>query len=570
MIVDEIAIDSETGNNIAELRAMIARHAATLRFMGDPFPIKWQKARAAVAALNPMAGPKKVAHITYDRYRAICAENGFSDEEQMFTLATVFMHNLGRAIYYGQRDRLSGYDALLANIMVLDSEWLSRAFVQVLEDKETNENGGMLDHASLERIWNKHRRSDWLRFSPAEHPFLMQLMHAFDMSYVVRGSEGKRSLVPQLLPASEPELPWRSPRDCNGVKPVRLVCRMENEVHGLMPRFIVRTAPYHKGSKSFWRDGVLLREPAFQTEALVTLEGTEKPVMTMAISGAQPSWFLSELHRTLLELLAFWPGLDRTFYIGCPTRHADGTLCKGEFGFDFIVEEEKEKPHGELPCQVCRKRYTPHELLFGYRAIEEAQKVQAVHAWSLAKQQAPCPRTFTLVPADRHKYDPRQFLPEKLAGQKLCLTLLSEHSLKPVTSVEFGVKPSWVKWLGPLARIASLALSGMAIEFVGTQASELQFASKFMGEMGGLRGEHGAIRRRLKASDGELAMEWPSGADLEHLHELFEQIGLVPDFGGMKFVKIRHKGYLWVSAEEAEAFAEETPMLAYIPGDSAA
>ena len=52
----------------------------------------------------------------------------------------------------------------------------------------------------------------------------------------------------------------------------------------------------------------------------MTLEGTEKPVMTMSVSGAQPSWFLGELHRTLLELLAFWPGLNKTFYIGCPTR----------------------------------------------------------------------------------------------------------------------------------------------------------------------------------------------------------------------------------------------------------
>ena len=61
MIVDEIAIDSELGDNIAQLRAIIARHAAGMRFMGDPFPVSWQAARAAVATLNPPNKPKKRA-----------------------------------------------------------------------------------------------------------------------------------------------------------------------------------------------------------------------------------------------------------------------------------------------------------------------------------------------------------------------------------------------------------------------------------------------------------------------------------------------------------------------------
>ena len=299
MIVDELAIDSELGDNIPELRAMIARHASKLRFMGDPFPLTWQKARQAVAALNPDAQKKHTPHITYKRFQALCQESGVSDDDQMFTLATVFMHNLGRAIYYGDRHRMTGADPLLANIMVLDSEWLSRAFVQVLEDKATNESGGMLDHAWLDRIWLKHGRADWQRFTWDEHPFLIRLMHAFDLSYVVRGSDGRRSLLPQLLPATEPELPWCSPPEVNGVKPVRLICRMENEPHGLMPRFIVQMAPYHGSCKAFWRDGVFLREPTYGNEALVTLEGTEKPVMNIAVSGAQPSWFLGELHRTL-------------------------------------------------------------------------------------------------------------------------------------------------------------------------------------------------------------------------------------------------------------------------------
>jgi hypothetical protein len=107
----------------------------------------------------------------------------------------------------------------------------------------------------------------------------------------------------------------------------------------------------------------------------------------------------------------------------------------------------------------------------------------------------------------------------------------------------------------------------MALPFTGPEAKEFEFAAKFMKDLGGVRDSGGTLRRGVKAADGgPEAPGWPSGADLEHLHNLLKEIGLAPDFGGMKFVKIRHKGYLWVSKEEAEAFAEETPMLAYLPG----
>ena len=79
--------------------------------------------------------------------------------------------------------------------------------------------------------------------------------------------------------------------------------------------------------------------------------------------------------------------------------------------------------------------------------------------------------------------------------------------------------------------------------------------------------------KELGGADGDGRPEvtgWPSGADLEDLCKLQQEIGLAPHFGEMQFVKIRHKGYLWVSKEEAEAFAEETPILPYVPGGNPA
>jgi hypothetical protein len=261
------------------------------------------------------------------------------------------------------------------------------------------------------------------------------------------------------------------------------------------------------------------------------------------------------------------PAYTSTGKPGCPTRHQNGAFCNGEFEFEFLIQEDKEAPEVQHACRICRKRYTPRELLSGYRVLEGPLKVQAVQAWDLAKKQAPCPRAFSLVPADRPWYDPRRFAPEKVSGKKLCLTLLSEHSLKPVVSKEFGVLPGWMKWLGPLSRIGSLALTGMALPITGLDGRELEYAAKFMKDLGGAGKDSGVIGGRLKAAGGEEpeAPTWPRGADLEDLHNLLKQIGLAPHFGEMQFVRFRHKGYMWVSKEEAEAFAEETPTLAYLP-----
>ena len=323
MIVAEIAIDSITGDNIPELQQLIAKHAASLPRMGDFIPGTWQTAREKIENL----GSTK-PYISYREFETICTNSGITDADQMFTLATVFMHNVGRAIYYGKRHLVSSphvtdsasnlrfssiEDPHLANFIVLDAEWLSHAFVQVLEDKATIDAGGLLDHSRLDVIWRNHQRRDWHVYSLDEHPYLIRMMHAFDMSYVVKGRDGKQSLVPQLLPSAEKNLPWKNP-PLEELTPVRFIWKMEHEVLGLMPRFIVQTAPYHvftHGSfGTFWQDGVFLREPTWGTEALVQLQGTEKPILTITVLGPQPAWFLGELYRTLSRLLVFWPGLD--------------------------------------------------------------------------------------------------------------------------------------------------------------------------------------------------------------------------------------------------------------------
>ena len=69
----------------------------------------------------------------------------------------------------------------------------------------------------------------------------------------------------------------------------------------------------------------------------------------------------------------------------------------------------------------------------------------------------------------------------------------------------------------------------------------------------------------LSGKRRQSAPRWVSGADLEKLGELYKELGIAPDYGGLEFAKINGKGFMWMTKEEAEEHAEDLPVLSYIP-----
>ena len=93
-----------------------------------------------------------------------------------------------------------------------------------------------------------------------------------------------------------------------------------------------------------------------------------------------------------------------------------------------------------------------------------------------------------------------------------------------------------------------------------------------MSSIGGTPFPEGAELDDERARDARRGggARWVSGADAETLHDLLMDIGFDRGFSGMKLAKIRDKGFLWVTAKEAAAHAEEAPRLVYDPPASAA
>ena len=169
-----------------------------------------------------------------------------------------------RWIYYDD-------DEGLRDEMVLQPEWLTKAIGFVLEDKETNDKSGELEHRRLRGIWYEHGIEDRARYDPEFHSFFLRLMEKHDVSYRLEGEQA--SLVTQLVPNVRPDnLPWDIDEPSSeGVGQVSLVCQMDAEPPGLVPWMIVRTHHFATDPRRHWQRGIFLEYDG-HGEALLELE----------------------------------------------------------------------------------------------------------------------------------------------------------------------------------------------------------------------------------------------------------------------------------------------------------
>src|SRR5262249_20278999 len=154
--------------------------------MGAQWSVRWA---AASRDLRLLPQPQ----IPLDEFIGLCRQHKLDDEETA-TLAKL-LHELGHIIHYAT-------DEGLRDVVVLQPEWLTKAISYVLEDRVTRDTGGVLQHDRLRGIW---QRRD-VAYPAALHPYFLRLMEKFDVCY--RIEDHAASLVAQLVPYEQPQLPW--------------------------------------------------------------------------------------------------------------------------------------------------------------------------------------------------------------------------------------------------------------------------------------------------------------------------------------------------------------------------
>jgi Leucine-rich repeat (LRR) protein len=351
LVAGNHAVDSATGTGLEALKQMIADEAAALPQMGEPFPSAWSNVRADLTSMKAAA-----PQISYDDYAAVCHRHRVGDEDAL-ALARM-LNRLGLIVYHHDVDSLR-------DIVVLEPEWLTKAMSYVLDDRVTEQDNGILDHRRLGEIWKDYDR----RF----HPYFLRLMESFDVSYEIQDEEHK-SLVAQLVPFVRPTLPQEFVEPARTTKTLRLICRLEEPVDGLIAWLTVRNHGYSTGTH--WRDGVLLENRRYGSVAL--LEMTSDAELALTVRGTSPDGFFSYVRDTVEHLIEVrWPNLGYELIVPCPTVHENGTACDGQFHFQDLLRW-REKEMGAF-CQRCDAQHDVSLLLTGF-AVSDVPVTHALDA----------------------------------------------------------------------------------------------------------------------------------------------------------------------------------------------
>ena len=234
MVRDVIATDcADPPEGRQTLLDAIHREIDALPGLRDAFPAAWFAIKDRLSSMPDN-------YLTFDRYRALCAETGVTGHEDQNRLAEV-LHRLGVALNY--RD-----DTRLHDVNVLNPRWVTEGVYKILNHERVAEQQGELSIRDVAAIL------DPASYPQERHPFLLELMRKFELCFRFPDDD-ERYLIPQLLPKEQPE--EAKAFDAQGC--------LSFEYHyptllpeGLLPRFIVRTYVL-SADEPRWRSGVILR-----------------------------------------------------------------------------------------------------------------------------------------------------------------------------------------------------------------------------------------------------------------------------------------------------------------------
>ncbi len=545
MVVSQIQVDSIEGFQIDELRREILRTSRTIPGYGHPINRNWLAARA-----EALGGPKSSPWLHFSELRRICRAHGIIDEEAVETIATSYIHRTGRGLWYGVD---WPDDPYLRDTIVRDPSWLAMAFMQVMEHQPTKQSGGILDHDQLEAVWCAHGNEDigWTIYEVDDFARLLRMLQEQAVALPTKGSHGRKSLIPQLIPKTIPKLPW-VPEEIQHTddKVLRMKTRLEPNVEGFFPTLIASFEPYHHYDQndekgSFWNEGVFLKDfgGRFNNEALVTIQ-YERTLMNIEVfvRGENPSFLFNIIDETIAKVCALWPGIERFDLLQCKTQTTTG-LCDGTFRLENVLRWMRRNETGK--CQECDSTIYPDEILAGIKP-HQVQRSYGVEFDDLGylrqHKQRPAPASVVIKPIEKSWKDIKNW--SLLGRVRLNASLYSEFSGQFIAEVDFTAEQGLLKYLAPAARLGALFF-GAPLPFElppGVEETLDEMSDTF---------------DRVSDIGHEGTTNNITQANLYLMSQFLGSIGLDPRAHGMDLARAPNAKWYWMSQDEVQIHSNQ-------------
>jgi len=586
-IVSTFKVSSKTGDGIEDLKMEIALRAQALPMMGLRWPKKWRAAEEAVKALHT-AGP----YTSLLQVLAAISSCGLQKEDADVLLR--WLHELGEILHYADVPEL-------ADLVVLDPQWVTRRVGEVLANIDVQNSKGILTQTALEKIWpalDGHVRH-----------YLLGIMEKFDLAYRIPDDQAHRCLVVERLPQNPPEYEARW-ATAAGQPEVRLRYHLRAMHPGIPTWFIARCHRFTLGLH--WLRGVLFGDNRHEPRhlALVTTNEPERTV-DFAVRGPQPWTFLPLLTDGFEDtILKRYPGLEFERIAPCPGHRKDGSRCGYEFSIGDLEalrwpQEQGIKPEARIRCTRCRTGLEIEELLLGLsrtagrdahqledilnavhsegqmtrehmtKEMEEARQfiqLSYVQEWNKAQEleEQSCPTVFAMYPLSGKTLTHGS----KLRLQLYCMNPHCWHSIGSEGRCEFqpmrdGLVTAvrWMrnglKWLRPVATLlpSGSALAGEYSEelhdFAEHAANELKFTADVFKEAAGLPAPAGGGEENFEFDSR--AKRHNEGGNLRELKAFLDRLKFpTMPYGGLQRVRTPEGHILWLCAKHAPDFAKST------------
>jgi len=284
-----IRLSCATGTGIAELNDNIRNTLPKIELLNTPFPEKWFKVKTSLAEQA-----KTTNFTSYEKYVEICEDNGIIDESEQNTLVN-FLHDLGIINHF--------QDKWLRETNVINPQWITEAVYTIINAPILAQKG-KLQRNDLKTILNTKI------YPERKHDYILELMKKFELCYALNDNE---YLLPDLFPVEEPEIEFENEDS------LHFILEYDFLPKSIFTRFIIRM---HREilNNTYWRNGVLLKESASETNALVEVETEDKRII-LQINGANKREYLSILLFIFKDIHRSFNQLRVTEKIGLPNSN---------------------------------------------------------------------------------------------------------------------------------------------------------------------------------------------------------------------------------------------------------
>ncbi|HDN27288.1 MAG TPA: GTP-binding protein, partial [Thioploca sp.] len=316
-------ISCATQQGMSELQRLIQNTLPDIELLNTVFPAKWFKVKTAITEQA-----EKTNFTSYEHYVDICQANGITKESEQNTLIN-FLHDLGLVNHF--------QDRWLRETNVINPQWLTEAVYTIINAPQL---------AGTGKLHREHLTSllDNATYPVRKHDYIIELMKKFELCYALNDNE---YLLPDLFPTQEPDFEF------DDEHALHFILEYEFLPKSIFTRFIVRM---HRDilDNTYWRNGVLLRECACDTIALVEIDSNR---LVLQITGSQKREYLAILLFILKDIHRSFSHLNVTEKIGLPDEP------QLTVNHDYLLKLAQNGHREYLPPEKPEKSYKIMDLL---------------------------------------------------------------------------------------------------------------------------------------------------------------------------------------------------------------